>query len=144
MNKKDLNRDLIIDRISEIKLKLKQIMKTKEISLESYLKDDMLKDATKFRLLSLIEGMISLCNHIVSRSEISPQSTYSECFSRLSELGIISENLVDKIVNMIRFRNILVHQYWIIDEEKIYEIAQIDHAFVEEFLERINQFLEES
>lgn len=144
MNKKDLNRDLIIDRISEIKLKLKQIMKTKEISLESYLKDDMLKDATKFRLLSLIDGMISLCNHIVSRSEISPPSTYSECFSRLSELGIISENLVEKIVNMIRFRNILVHQYWIIDEEKIYEIAQIDHAFVEEFLERINQFLEES
>jgi len=139
LDKKELNKDFILDRIVEIEQRLSQIKQLKNINLEDFLKDDIRKDALKYRLLSLIEGLVSLCNHIISRAEVSPPSTYADCFRKLTELGISSEALVEEIVKMIRFRNILVHQYWVIDDEEIYEIAQIDHSFVNEFLKDIKQ-----
>ncbi len=141
MDKKELNKDFILDRIVEIEQRLSQINHLKNINLEDFLKDDIRKDALKYRLLSLIEGLVSLCNHIISRTEVSPPSTYADCFRKLSKLGISSDILVEKIVKMILFRSILVHQYWVIDDEKIYEITQIDHSFVNEFLKDIEQLL---
>lgn len=141
MYKKELNKDFILDRIVEIEQRLIQIKRLKNITLDDFLKDDIRRDALKYRLLSLIEGLISLCNHIISRTEVSPPSTYADCFIKLSELRISSDALVEKMVKMIQFRNILVHQYWVIDDEKIYEIAQIDHSFVNEFLKDIEQLL---
>lgn len=141
MDKKELNKDFILDRIVEIEQRLSQIEQLKNITLDDFLKDDIRRDSLKYRLLSLIEGLVSLCNHIISRTEVSPPSTYADCFRKLSGLGISSDALVEKIVKLIQFRNILVHQYWVIDDEKIYEITQIDHSFVNEFLKDIKQLL---
>ncbi len=141
MDKKEINKDFIFDRIVEVEQRLSQIKQLKNTKLEDFLKDDIRRDALKYRLLSLIEGLVSLCNHIISRTEVSPPSTYADCFRKLSGLGISSDTLVEKIVKMIQFRNILAHQYWVIDDEKIYEIAQIDHSFVNEFLKDIKQLL---
>ncbi|MHA1202386.1 MAG: type VII toxin-antitoxin system HepT family RNase toxin [Candidatus Heimdallarchaeaceae archaeon] len=142
MDKKEFNKDFMLDRIADIEQRINQIDYLKNLTFEEFLKDDIKKDALKYRLLSLIEGLVSLCNHIISRSEVSPPSTYADCFRKLAELGISSNTLIEKMVKMIQFRNILINQYWTIEDEKIYEIAQIDHSFILEFIRDIKQLLE--
>ena len=50
--------------------------------------------------------------------------TYSDCFKILQERKIISKQLDQKLLNIARFRNLLIHFYWNVNDEKIYEILQ--------------------
>jgi len=55
----------------------------------------------------------------------------------LRDRGIISKELSKKLINMAKFRNLLVHLYWKVDDEKIYEILQSELADFDEFIEQI-------
>ncbi len=44
---------------------------------------------------------------------------------------------------MAKFRNLLIHIYWEVEDKKIYEITKKDLADIEEYLEQIGQFLKE-
>ncbi len=45
-------------------------------------------------------------------------------FQKLEEDDLIEKELADKLSNMAKFRNLLVHQYTKIDDKKVYEILQ--------------------
>jgi uncharacterized protein YutE (UPF0331/DUF86 family) len=49
---------------------------------------------------------------------------YAECFAILAEAGIIRGDLSERLQKMARFRNLLVHIYWKINYEAVYEIIQ--------------------
>ena len=42
----------------------------------------------------------------------------------LGRLGIVSDELSNKLVAMARFRNLLVHRYWEIDNQRVLNIAR--------------------
>lgn len=44
----------------------------------------------------------------------------------MGEIGFFNEELLEKLVKMAKFRNRLVHIYWEIDDEVIYEVLQDD------------------
>ena len=70
-------------------------------------------------------------------------NSYSECFEILYKLNIITEDLTQKLIKMAKFRNLLIHIYWEVDDNKIYDITKKDLGDMEEFLEQIGQFLKE-
>jgi len=43
------------------------------------------------------------------------------CFSRLGTEGAIPKELAFKLSATARLRNLLVHRYWTISDEKVYE-----------------------
>jgi len=55
----------------------------------------------------------------------------------LRDRGIISKELSKKLINMAKFRNLLVHLYWKVNDEKIYEILQYELVDFDEFIEQI-------
>ncbi|MBA5942437.1 MAG: DUF86 domain-containing protein [Methanophagales archaeon] len=63
----------------------------------------------KYRLITAIEAVISICNHIIARKFKRAPESYSDCFILLHECGVISKELAEKLGNMARFRNMLVH-----------------------------------
>jgi len=55
----------------------------------------------------------------------------------LGNKDIISKELSDKLIKMAKFRNLLVHLYWKIEEEKVYELIQSELDDFNEFIEQI-------
>ncbi len=100
-----------------------------------------MKDAGKYKLLVAIEGAISVCNHIVTRVIKEIPTSYSDCFSLIGEHGIISKELVERLSEMAKFRNILVHVYWKIDDEKVHEIPRSDTGDLEEFIQEVKNYV---
>jgi uncharacterized protein YutE (UPF0331/DUF86 family) len=43
---------------------------------------------------------------------------YADCFRILGEIGIFDEEFVEKLEKMAKFRNLLVHLYWQVDNKK--------------------------
>jgi uncharacterized protein YutE (UPF0331/DUF86 family) len=137
-----INPNLIAVKISEIKQSLKRMDAISSKGRDAFLTDPDLMDSAKYRLITAIEATISICNHIIAREFNRVPESYSDCFIILHESGVISSQLAKKLGNMARFRNMLVHIYWEIDDEKIFDILTDDIADLDNYIKEIVQFLE--
>jgi len=68
---------------------------------------------------------------------------YADCFVVLKELNVITEDLAKRLVQMARFRNLVIHLYWEVDDEKFFEIIKQNLGDLEEFQQRIASYVTE-
>jgi uncharacterized protein YutE (UPF0331/DUF86 family) len=128
-----LNEEIIQKRCEEITDSLKRLEKIKKSSKDKFLKDRDLQDIASYRLMVAIEAALSLCYHVSAKKLQKAPGEYAECFVILGEAGIISQELAEELKKMARFRNMLVHMYWKVDYEIVFNIIQ-------ENLDQLRQF----
>jgi len=138
----EIDRELVERRLADIKGALEELREIAEKGLEMFLKESYLRYAAKYLMITAIEGAFSVCNHIAVRKGRIPKS-YSECFRELASLGVIDRKLGERLSRMAKFRNLLVHQYWRIDDERVFRIIEEDVADLEEFIEAVVRYLGE-
>lgn len=107
----------------------------------SFLGDFRNTESAKYLLVKAIEAAIDICNHIVAAWGGRAPTDYADCFAALQELGVISANLAARLKKMARFRNLVVHLYWQVDDAKVYSIIQSDLGDLEEFQRAIASFI---
>lgn len=95
----------------------------------------------KYNLIVAIQGCIDICSHIVAKEYARAPGDYGDCFRVLKETKILDEQLGERLIKMARFRNLLVHLYWEVDNRRVYEIIRNDLADIEDFLKKIGQYL---
>ncbi len=66
---------------------------------------------------------------------------YAGCFAGLSQAGIISADLSFRLQQMARFRNLLVHVYWNIDFDRVFDALDTDLDDLEAFSRTIASLL---
>ncbi len=135
--------ELRLMKLREYKSILEDIKKEK---LETFIRNPRIYGSAERFLQLAIECCIDIANHIISiKSEKVPE-THSEIFEILGDLLSIDEEILNKFLNMNRFRNLLVHSYLKINHEEIYEILQSSLDDFDEFskiiLNYLNQFNE--
>ncbi len=119
-----LNQEIIRSRCQEIAESLERLERIREKSKEEFLKDADLQDIACYRLLIAIEASLNLCYHVAAKKLKKVPGEYAECFTFLVEAGIIDSELGARLQKMARFRNLLVHMYWKMSFETLYEIIQ--------------------
>lgn len=91
-----------------------------------------------------IESCINIGGRILALQELNPEITapvnYADVFIKLGEMGIFEKEFVIKLVNMARFRNRLVHGYWEIDPEKLYDILQENLVDIRQFAQGVTDY----
>ncbi len=135
------NKDKITKIMSEIILALKRLddLSTKE--KKEFLNSPHLIGSAKYNLIVAIEGAIDICNHLISANKLKAPNDYADSFKILGETGVFEESFVQRLIEMARFRNRLVHIYWNLDDELIYTIICEDLKDIEQFLEIISSLL---
>jgi len=63
-------------------------------------------------------------------------------FKVLEEEDVIGKELATKLEDMARFRNLLVHRYGEIDNERVLEIVKRNLGDIQEFEKEIAKFIE--
>ncbi|HAR46354.1 MAG: hypothetical protein A2X56_03130 [Nitrospirae bacterium GWC2_57_13] len=121
-----INEELVRTRCQEIEDSLERLERIKASAKEKFLTDRDLQDIASYRLLVAIEAALGLCYHIAAKQLKRVPEEYAECFTILSEAGIINRELSEKLQKTARFRNLLVHMYWKIDYGAVYEILHND------------------
>ena len=119
-----LNRDLVVSRFDDIRQSLDRLASIAQVPREDFLRNQDLMDIASYRLLVAIESAIQLCYHVSAhRAHRAPES-YAACFALLSEAGIVPDGLSRRLQQMARFRNMLVHVYWDVDYNRVYDVLQ--------------------
>lgn len=137
----EINLENLKKRISEIRENTEKIKKYSSIPDSEFWKDERNLLAIKHLLLQSIEASGSICSHVSAKKFFKSPSSFPECFKILYNSNVINEELSERLGKMARFRNILVHRYWEIEDKKILEYARNNLEDFDRFLESIIDYL---
>ena len=87
--------------------------------------DDFRNYNSSLRLLQVsIESMINIANHIIARRSFRAPKDFSDAFRVLCENGIISQSDLKTYLKMVKFRNRIVHLYWDLDLDFVFNLLE--------------------
>lgn len=138
----DFNLDRIRNITGEINAAYKKLEKIKQLSKDEFLGSTEKIDSAKYNLIVIMEGACDICNHVAVKAGGHAPKSYADCFSILEELKILPPELSTKLKLMSKFRNLLVHRYWKIDNDRVYDIIKQDIPAVSEFLKTIDSHIQ--
>ncbi len=136
-----LNRDLIQNRFQDIRQSLERLEQIGALSRETFLADQDVLDLACYRLLVAIEAALQICFHVSAQRLHRVPEEYAGCFAILEEAGIVSPVLSRRLQRMARFRNMLVHVYWAVDYDRVYDILQEHLDDLREFVRAVGALL---
>jgi uncharacterized protein YutE (UPF0331/DUF86 family) len=136
-----LNQELINKRCQEISESLARLEKIKNSTKDEFIKNRDLQDISCYRLLVAIEAALNLCYHVSAKKLKKAPDEYAECFGILGEAAIIPGELAEELKKMARFRNMLMHMYWKMDYEIIFDIIQGNLQQLEQFAKAVAALL---
>lgn len=87
----------------------------------------------KYRFITALETVVNIAQHLCASEGWGPPASNADSVRLLGRHGVIGEPLGDRVAAGVGFRNILVHQYDEVDDDRV--IAHLDevddlHAFV--------------
>ncbi len=137
----DLNRDLIGDRFQDIHQSLERLNRIRALPREAFLADPDAQDVACYRLLVAIEAALQVCFHVSAQRLHRVPEAYAECFALLGEADILTADLSQNLQRMARFRNMLVHVYWDVDYDQVYDILHEHLDDLRAFVRAIGELL---
>ena len=118
--------------------KLSQLAKTNK---QDFLSDFRNTESAKYLLQVSVECCLDIANHIIASEKFRSPTDYADSFRVLHEQSLVPDDLIGSLEEMAKFRNRLVHIYWEIDEDLIYEIIQNNLNDFSRFIQAILKLL---
>jgi uncharacterized protein YutE (UPF0331/DUF86 family) len=119
-----VDQTLILKKLAELEECLEQIREFSSVSAETYSGDWKTRRIVERTLQIMIELCIDIAGHIISDRRLRVPVSYADTFRSLAEGGLITPQLSDVMEKMAKFRNIVVHQYEIVDTEIVIMILR--------------------
>ena len=110
------------------------------VSRERFVEDWGLRAMTERALQVCLEIVIDVAERLLALKGAGPAASGAECINKLAALGVIKTP--EPYTEMIRFRNLLVHQYEIVDPFILYNIATARLADFRRFRDEIDAALQ--
>lgn len=129
-----VDKSLIVKKLERIETYLKQIRQKKDPGVESFSKDRDLQSIIIFNLIQAIQSCIDIGAHIISDSGWEAPGTQAEIFQRLADNKVISKLLAAKMIQMVGFRNRIVHEYEKTDMQIVHSIWKKNLPDIEKFI----------
>lgn len=90
-------------------------------------------------LLLAVETVLDLGSHVISSEGYEPPGSYADVFRVLRDEGLLDRELAERLMAMARFRNLLVHAYADVDEERVLRILHTSLSDLDRFVEILKQ-----
>ncbi|CAG1011127.1 hypothetical protein ANAEL_04095 [Anaerolineales bacterium] len=129
-----VDRRIVAEKVDSAERSLKRVNSHRGESLEQFLSNNDAQDIVLFHLMQAIQGCIDLAAHVVSDEEMGLAASTRDFFYLLSDNGVISRDLSERMIKAVGFRNLVAHEYAKLDLEKVYAITADGVKDVEEFL----------
>ncbi|MFN2114215.1 MAG: type VII toxin-antitoxin system HepT family RNase toxin [Anaerolineae bacterium] len=138
----NVNVEMVKAKADDIRANVEKVHRYSSLPDDEFFADERNLYSVQHLLLLAIEASVSICLHLTSRLAGTAPASYSECFGALLDAGIIDEDLSQRLTSVVRFRNLLVHQYWEVDPRRVVLYARSQTRDFTDFLEAVGRLLE--
>lgn len=104
-----------------------------ELSLDEFLASYLATSSAERSFQVAIQAALDIGGIILSQSCTEVPTEYRDIFPNLAEIDVIPQTLAERLINMSKFHNVLVHMYMEIDLERLYGYIQNDLDDFNEF-----------
>ncbi len=138
-----VDRLLIERKLSDLLINIAILEDLKNISIYDLRRSVKDQWSIFYGLQISIQMIIDIGNHILADLKENQIEEYIDIIDKLGEREIIPEEFAKRIRGITGLRNLLVHEYGIIDIEKIYNLLQHTISDFEEFHDYIEKYMME-
>lgn len=113
-----------------------------QADLSEYLEDENLQAIVERRLQLAIQICMDIANYLIAQLGLTSPDEPEHIFAVLGRENMLRPDLARHMVGMVRFRNILVHDYLDIDSRMVYQNLSAELDDFDQFARQIiQQFL---
>ena len=132
---------------SRIELLENNIIELEKMKVQSEHEPDLFQKKTnewslRYGLLESIQIVIDIACHIVGKYNLGNPNSYGNCVELLVKFNYIDESLGKNIRSMIKLRNLLAHEYTLIDVKKLSSYLGLLEDF-RNFIRSVSNYLKE-
>ena len=91
----------------------------------------------KYHFIIAIECCIDIANHIIASENLRFPKDNADSFTVLGEHSVVDPSFAISLGAMARFRNRLVHLYWVIDDRQVREYLETSLSDFDRFAREI-------
>ena len=135
------DRGKVEDRIDRIRRLKRDLEEFGRIPREAFRANRERQYAVLHALQNAIEGCIEIASHIVSADRLGAPTDYAHLFSLLESNRVIQPSVAEAMRQMARFRNRIVHLYWEVDLDLVYEYLTSRLGDFDSYLAAIEEYL---
>ena len=132
-----MDKDLILAKAGSVKNHLNRVLEKRNVDLDNFIKDIDRQESILFNIQAAVQNCIDIAAHIISEESFGVPGSTTEMLYILGKNGYLDNDLTQKMVKAVGFRNLIVHEYGKIELEQVYEIAQDDINDLNEYLKAI-------
>lgn len=132
----------ILRKLERLSSEREKLEATRRLSREEFQTTPLVKDATCYSFIVAIQSCIDIASHLVASLGLRKPMGSRDLFTALAEEEILSRELVADLEGMVGFRNILTHEYWIVDFDRVYDSLQEDLGDFDQFRKQLLAFLD--
>jgi uncharacterized protein YutE (UPF0331/DUF86 family) len=129
---------VVVSKLAIIEEYLEKLQGYLPVSMEQFASDWGLQKITERSLQVMIEVMIDIAERILAHKGVAPQKTATDTIKKLQDLAITRNG--DAYTKMVRFRNLVVHQYASIKTEIVYSILKNNLNDFKMFIDEIQAY----
>jgi len=112
------------------------------VGKEAFLSEKNNPLALKYLLIESVEAITDICQHILAKIKGEVCGGYVDCIVKAGNHGIIQPELSNKLRKLADLRNSLIHRYWIINDEELFNQCRANINDFTDFATQITAFLD--
>ncbi len=131
-----VNKEKIITLTSEVQQALQFLKEYARLPAAEVIGNRERLGNLKYQFIVALEACIDICQHVSAKLFSQAPESYANCFEILRQKNVLDESLSEQMAELARFRNVLVHLYWKVDDARVVENLHKLHA-VDSYLRAI-------
>lgn len=104
------------------------LLESRKVPYDEFIANPVHYGSTERFFHLAIESCLNIGNRLIALYQFSKPvntpDTYADIFKEMHRLGVVESDFLDRLVQMAKFRNRLVHLYWELDRDTIYGFLQ--------------------
>jgi len=141
-NKIKLNKAMLMDRIGAIREDVARLKLIRTLSLSEFKINPDNYAVAEHHLRRASESVLDIGRHIIAKSDFGKAMDYTEIIDILGQNNVIPLKFAKEFRKIGGFRNRLVHVYWNVSPEELYNVIKNDLNKLTDFCRYILKYIE--
>ena len=118
-----VDKTVLASKIASVGDAVSRIRAVLPADVETFLSDRTTREVVMLNLFVAVKDCMSLAAHWLADEGVDVPQTYGEMFRRLGERGVIPSDLAMRLAAASGLRNLVAHQYGILDWRRVFTLA---------------------
>lgn len=134
--------DVIQERLKLLNEYVNDLLELQSVDYATYEENKLIHRTVERTLHLAVEACLDIGHHIIAREGFRTPEDNKDVFVVLSEKGIIPPESLSDLINMAKFRNLIVHDYARIDNSIVFGILKRHLNDFDTFAQAIVSYLD--